>query len=184
MDAMEVLMQRRSIRAFTADKPSRADITAVVKAGCYAPSAMNSQSRQFIVVESTDILASLNELVEKESDEETVKRIKGRSADGEFNFFYHAPVLILACNTPDERYPAEDCACALTNMFNAAKALGLGSCWINQLKGMGASGNSAEVLGKLGLKKGYEVYGCCALGYPENDFVEPTKPKTNEILFV
>ena len=26
-----------------------------------------------------------------------------------------------------------DCACALENIFLAAKSLGIGSCWINQL---------------------------------------------------
>lgn len=26
-----------------------------------------------------------------------------------------------------------DCACALQNIFLAAKSLGIGSCWINQL---------------------------------------------------
>ena len=58
-----------------------------------------------------------------------------------------------------------DCACAMQNIFLAAKSLGIGSCWINQL---GQTYDDPEVrafLTKLSIPENHRVYGCAALGY-------------------
>ena len=40
---------------------------------------------------------------------------------------------VIVSNEPTQWWAAMDCACALENIFLAAKSLGIGSCWINQL---------------------------------------------------
>ena len=58
-----------------------------------------------------------------------------------------------------------DCACAMQNIFLAAKSLGIGSCWINQLGQTCDDPDVRAFLTKLGIPENHRVYGCAALGY-------------------
>ena len=177
----EIMLTRRSIRAYL-DKPvERAKLDKILRAGAYAPSALNNQARQFIAITDPKILKKLNRAVEKMVDEQTRARIKGRSESGEFNFFYNAPVLILVTCSVMEKFPAEDCACALENMFLTAHSEGLGSCWINQLSSLSLVEPFNSFLRSIGMKDAYKVYGCCALGYPAVEG-KLSKPKLNDII--
>lgn len=68
-----------------------------------------------------------------------------------------------------------DCACALENIFLAAKSLGIGSCWINQLRQTCDDPDVRAFLTKLGVPENHKVYGCAALGYASAD--APVKEK-------
>ena len=184
METERVLLERRSIRAYLTDKPvEREKLDKVLKAGAYSPTAMNNHDRQFIAITSKSLLDRLNEIVEEISDEATVTRIKGRSDNGEFNFFYGAPVLIVVASKADGLRPISDSAVALENMFLQAYDLGLGSCWINQLTDKTEIPQIKAYLTELGLKEGYAVYGCCALGYGAVEG-RISKPKASEIIIV
>ncbi len=181
MEIKDAIFGRRSVRKYLPQKVEKDKLEYVLDAARYAPSAMNDQSRQFIAITDAKLLRELNAAVEEVSDEATRTRIKGRSENGEFNFFYNAPVLILACDSPAVFRPQEDCACALENMFMAAYDCGLGSCWINQLTDKASVSGLSKILKKIGVKPGYEIYGCAAIGYADGE-TELTKPKTNEII--
>lgn len=183
MEICEAVFKRRSVRKFLPQAVEREKLEEVLRAGAFAPSAMNDQSRQFIAIIDKNVLGELNRAVESASDEATRARIRNRSTDGRFNFFYNAPVLIAVCDSPDAYRPAEDCACALENMFLSAFGLSLGSCWINQLTGLDGNTPAGEILSRAGMKEGYRVYGCCALGYADGK-TEISKPKTNEIIIL
>ena len=60
-----------------------------------------------------------------------------------------------------------DCACALENMMLMASALELGSCWINQLKGLNQDAEINDYLVSLGMNPQERVYGALALGYAD-----------------
>ena len=66
-------------------------------------------------------------------------------------------------------------------MFLAAYGEGLGTCWINQLTDKSDLPEIHAVLKAAGMKDGYKVYGCCALGYADGE-TKLSKPKTNEIV--
>lgn len=183
MEVKEALFSRRNVRKYADREVEREKLEYVLKAGAYAPSALNNQSRQFIAITDKNLLDKLNDAVESGSDEATRARIKGRSESGKFNFFYNAPVLIAVCDSPEAYRPQEDCACALENMFLAALDAGLGSCWINQLTGRSDEKAINDVLKEAGMEKGYKVYGCCALGYAEGKTLL-SRPKTNEIVIL
>lgn len=75
------------------------------------------------------------------------------------------PSLVIVSNDPTQWWAGMDCACAIENMFLAARSLGIGSCWINQL---GTTCDDPEVrayLTSLGVPENHKVYGCVALGY-------------------
>ncbi len=165
---MNEIFTRRSIRKYLPLPVEKEKLEEILKAGNYAPSALNNQDRQFTAVLNPAILAELNEAVQSLCDADTVKRIRDRM-DGGFSFFYNAPVLILVSHEASARCPEADCACALENMFLAAKAMGLGSCWINQLGVLCDEPAIRDVLDRLGVPSSHRIYGCAAIGYPKEE---------------
>lgn len=153
-EVLEAIKTRRSIRVFTKQKISRADLELLTDAARYAPSGMNRQTWKFTVVQDPVMLEKLAQVIRSEL---------GRGAD--YNF-YGANVLILASNERENPLGAPDCACALENIFLAAHSIGLGSVWINQLCGICDAPSVRAVLNELHLPENHLVYGCAALGYP------------------
>lgn len=164
-ETLRTIFERRSVRAFSDKAINDDDLSAVLKAACYAPSALNSQAWHFTALRSPEILAALNDAVKSTSDSATVERITKRG-NGSFNFFYNAPVLVIvSCDAHKTPYPQADCSCALQNMFLAAHSLGIGSCWINQLTAHSFAPAIRNVLSAAGVPPQNTVYGCAALGY-------------------
>ena len=111
MDAMECLKTRRSIRSYTNEPVLQEVIEDIVDAGRLAATANNLQPWHFIVV----------------TDPEMRRRIAGICEYGKF--IADAPVCIVVfCK--DTNYYLEDGSAATQNILNAAKAHGLGSCWV------------------------------------------------------
>ena len=139
---IKTILERRSVRVFdTAKTVSENILTEIVKAGAYAPSAMNRQAWHFTVVENKELLLKLNTAVKALASQSEEERIRARSTDDTYNFYYNAPVLIIVSMSDNALYPREDAGCAMENMMLAATSLSLGTCWINQL-GNGASENA------------------------------------------
>lgn len=169
---VRTILERRSCRSYDAEKKvSEQDLMTVLKAGAYAPSAMNTQSWHFTAVVNKEKLAELNAAMLGAMSEDARARAASRAGDGSVSPFYHAPVLIIvALKENASPYPEADCACALENMFLAATSLKLGTCWINQLRGKQCDDTPlGKVLQSLGVPAGYAVYGCCALGYADKE---------------
>lgn len=153
-ETIRTLLNRRSIRKYE-DRPVPDELLdAVLEAGLYAPSGMNTQGVRLIAVRdkaTRDSLSKLNAAV------------MGRDADP----FYGAPCVIVVLADP-EIYGGwvEDGALALGNMMNAAHALGLGSCWIHRAKQVFDAPEGKELLRKWGLPEHLRGVGNCILGYP------------------
>lgn len=47
---MEAIMKRRSIRSFTAEPVTDAQLERILRAGMQAPSAMNAQPWEFLII--------------------------------------------------------------------------------------------------------------------------------------
>lgn len=159
----ENLFTRRSIRNFSDKKISKSDLELIAKAAVYAPSAMNMQKWQITVVDNKDKIQSLARVI---------ARHLGR--DEGYNF-YAPDALIITSNPRDNRNGAEDCACALENIFLAAHALGIGSVWINQLKGICDAPEVRAELDKLSIPSDHLVWGMAALGYASQPPKEAVK---------
>lgn len=123
MDVFEAIKNRRSIRTFTRQAVSNAQIKKLLEAARQAPSAGNIQPWEFVVVTDPEIKRGLCE------------------AAGNQNFIQKAPVVIVVCaNTLRssrgygsrgvDLYCLQDTAAATQNMLLAAHALGLATCWV------------------------------------------------------
>ncbi len=116
MDLSTAIFSRRSIRKYL-DKPvSDETVTAIIRAGMYAPSAGNQQSWEFLIIRDAEKIGRIGEF----------HPYAGMAAS--------AGALILVCgNTLREKfagYWVQDCSAACQNMLLAAHGEGLGGVWL------------------------------------------------------
>lgn len=114
---LETIFRRRSIRRY-ADKPvDNETITLLLQAAMAAPSAVNSQPWEFIVITDPEMLAMVR---------------------SKLPFARHnAPAGIVVLGSPERAnnsagrmFWEQDCSAAMENMLIAAVGLGLGAVWV------------------------------------------------------
>ena len=177
MDILGFIKSRRSTRKFTEKEIEAEKLDKILEAGRYAPSGGNSQSTHFLVIRNRDVLAFLQDAVQKAfaAMEEYPGMYRSMANSiraarrGNYVFHYHAPVLILCANQKDYGNNVADVACALENMMLMANALDLGSCWINQLKWLNEDREINDYLVSIGMDQSERIYGALAVGYPDTD---------------
>jgi len=194
MEALEVIMTRRSTRKMKPDVPERKLIEQVIEAGRAAPSGSNSQNTRFIVITKPSVLNELRELVKQEFaamdiTEDTYISLKNSinaSKSGNYVFDYHAPVLIVTANKRGYGNAMADSACALENMMIAANALDLGSCWINQLHWLTDHKAIRDYMLGLGMQEDEFVTGGLILGYGADGAPArgTREPKGNPVVWI
>lgn len=141
---------RRSIRSYRTDPVPEEKLEAVVKAGLMAPSAMNQQSWHFVVINGKGAERYRTYCIEK----------LGRDP------YYGAPAMILVFGKKDAIAPVCDGSLAIGNLLLAAKALGLGSCWIHCVNDLFKEEAAAA---EWGVPAGYRPVGSVALGFPAGE---------------
>lgn len=157
-ETLQTIKARRSVRAYMEQQVFAEDLNLILEAATYAPNGMHLETWHFTAFAKSD-------------DPHTQER--GHSQT--YCCYYHAPTLVIVSNEPTQWWAAMDCACALENIFLAAKSLGIGSCWINQLGQTCDDPDVRAFLTKLGVPESHKVYGCAALGYAPAD--APVKEK-------
>ena len=156
MEALNNLLERRSIRRYKDTQVPDELLDKVLEAGLYAPTGMNRQNVVMVAVrdrETRDQMMKMNAAV------------MGSQNDP----FYGAPCVIVVLGVP-EIYPVvENGSLVLGNLMNAAHALGLGSCWIHRARQTFETEEGKELLRAWGLKETLVGIGNCILGYPDED---------------
>jgi len=153
MDAMECLLNRRSIRKYKTEQIKDSELDAVLKAGTYAPTGKGLQSPLIVVVQDPETIADLARLNNE---------VSGRDYDP----FYGAPTLLIVFSD-SKAYPDHDGSLVLGNLMNAAYAQGLGSCMIWRAKEVFEMEEGKAYLKKWGLPEDLRGIGHCILGYPD-----------------
>lgn len=117
MDAIQAILQRKSTRHFTGDKISDEEIEILLRAGMSAPTAVNMQPWEFIVVKDESILQAM-------ADNLPHAKMLEKAAVG---------IVLVAIPEKAHRglkeYAIIDCCCASENILIAAEAINLGSVW-------------------------------------------------------
>ena len=152
----EILKNRRSIRKYQPQQVSDAHLDAILEAGIYAPSGMNTQNSIMVAVrdrETRDQLSRMNAAV------------MGTENDP----FYGAPCVVVVLVEPERYTAVEDGSLVLGNLMNAAYEIGVGSCWIHRARQMFESEEGKALLRKWGLREDLIGVGNCILGYPDED---------------
>lgn len=112
------ILTRVSVRRFTDIPVSDEELTAILHAGMAAPTGVNKQPWEFIVVDNPDLLKQLAEVLPYAK------------------MTAHAPLAIIVCGNKERFLPGidgnlweQDCSAATENILLAAHALGLGGVW-------------------------------------------------------
>ncbi|MDF2671761.1 MAG: nitroreductase [Clostridiales bacterium] len=167
-ETIKTILSRRSVRSYQPKQITEEELNIILKAGTYAPSAMNQQSSHFTVVQNKEVM---NELVT------LAKEAVGRDQ----NPFYDAPTVVLVFAKRDNIAPVQDASLAIENMFLAAASLNIGSCWVNCVNRMFDSERGKELKKKIGVSEEYMSVGSCILGYPAEDVKEAAPRKEDYV---
>ncbi|MFX1319256.1 MAG: nitroreductase family protein [Promethearchaeota archaeon] len=142
MEFDELVKKRRSIHYFTDEPVSNEDISHILEAARWAPSAGNNQPWRFIIVREPETIERIWE---------TTTGIKVPISSHRSitvtpqNFIKKAPVIIVVCtdtqaykgkqsNIFADRFCIQDSAITTMNLLLAAANRGLGACWVGMYR--------------------------------------------------
>ncbi|MCW2868046.1 MAG: cob(II)yrinic acid a,c-diamide reductase [Marmoricola sp.] len=177
----DVLGARRDIRRYRPDPLDPALVRRVLQAAHQAPSVGHSQPWRFIVVSDP----TTRDRAARMADEQRLRQAAGMEPDSarrlldlQLEGIREAPLgVVVAC---DRRAPAGgvlgratfpdadlwSCACAIENLWLAARAEGLGVGWVTLF-------DPDELRGLVGVPDGVVTLGWLCLGWPDERPPEP-----------
>jgi nitroreductase len=170
---MDVIYQRRSVRAYTEKHPDEDLIRELLEAAVHAPTAMHLEPWAFAVIQDKAVLKRYSDRAK------SILRAPGGVVgwgstgrapsdhpavldDPAFNIFYDAGTLIVVCRRQGGPFADADCWLAAENLMLAAAAKGLGTCCI----GFAVSVlNTAAVKRELGIPAEGAAVAPIVVGY-------------------
>ncbi len=157
-NVIDVILARRSIRKYTDQPVPREILETLMKAAMAAPSAMNAQPWEFMVITEPKTLASLRKsLIFAKMNAPAAICVLGSER--------------MQKNKTGSRFWVQDCSAATENILLAATALGLGSVWV----GVHPVAIFTRAVAKvLNLPNGVTPLNLIFLGYP----AETKEPRT------
>jgi nitroreductase len=163
---MEALRTRRACRQFTPQPVARHLIEELIAAAVLAPSGMNQQPWGFVVVSDAGRVHELGQDAKNQAVRhfQSNRHLRDHLADPAIEIFHGAPALILICATVQTEFSVQDCCLAAENLMLAARALGLGTCWIGLA---GPWSNLAETKARLGAPADWTVVAPIIVGHPQ-----------------
>ena len=125
-ETLKLIKERFSCRAFTNEVPTSEELDAIAQAGVQAPSGMNRQGWQIIVVRDKELISEMELEGTKnlrEYDKSLFKRIEDRGG----KLFYNAPCIIIVAIKPSTPTGSElvDLGIVAQNIVLAAESLRL-----------------------------------------------------------
>ena len=117
--ALDVIKTRVSVRHFTGEKLTDAQIDTILRAGMSAPTAVNKQPWAFVVVDDPETLMLLSDTLKS-----------SRIENGASHAIAVCGNLQKALEGEGQGYWVEDTSAATENMLLAAHAMGLGGLWV------------------------------------------------------
>lgn len=151
MDALKTILERRSVRDYTDKQVPDEVIENLLRAGMYAPSAMNSQPWEFIVIRAPE-------------------KMKAASRLGTYwKMLKDAPVGILVManlkgyKASAKEFFMQDCSAAAENILLAAEAQGLGGVWLGLYPKEAMMQGLREL---FGIPENVIPFALLSIGYP------------------
>ena len=157
-EVIKAMKERRSIRKFKAEMPSKADLEQIVEAGLYAA---NGRGRQAVIT----IAVTDKELRDKLSavNNEIMGGPEGNDP------FYGAPAILIVLANKEVPTAPYDGSLVMGNLMLAAHSLGLGSIWIHRAKEEFEMPEYQKLLKDIGIEGEWEGIGHCAVGYIDGE---------------
>jgi nitroreductase len=183
-ETIQTLLTRRSIRKYKPEQFPDEVMQQILEAGLNAPSAMGRQPWHLVVVRGHDKIAAVDSEVKAATARMSDNPYKDFVGSASYTINYHAPTFVIVSGdtTLSPRNAPFDCALLLGNMFLAAHALGIGSCWINQLNVLNDEPGFRKYITQLGIPAENHIFGCACFGYADGPHPAPAKRKENTVV--
>jgi len=166
---IKTILDRRTIRKYKDEAIDPELLDQVLDCAIHAPTAANRQQRRFTVLRNPETIGKLAEAI-GEATERTG-----------YNLF-NTPTLIIVSVPKDNHNGAVDTGCAMQNIMLAGHALGLGVCWINQMRDICDEPEIRELLRSFDIPEDHRVWAMATVGYPAED--APLKDRTEIIHYI
>lgn len=180
-EVLNTIKERRSVRVFKDEQIKDEDLQEVLEAGLYAPSAINQQSWHFTVIQNGKALENFTQTAKETFLKSGVDQLKAMANNEKYKVFYNAPTAIIISGDTKAANPEADCSAATENMLLAAKALGLGTCWIGSMPYIFGDGNNEALKSELGIPEGYTPINSIAIGYAASETAKAPARKENKV---
>lgn len=175
--AAQLLLQRRSVRAFSKRKVEDEKIQAVLDIARQAPSGDNAQTTSFIVIRNREVLdrivAAATEQMKVYAGKDGKRNlvnvmVESFEQTGEDRIFYNAPCLVLAVSN-GPRFTGSYTNGVLSLAYAAvyAPTLGLGTCWSGIMEHTLFADYSVMRKALKDIVEPEKICGAIALGYPK-----------------
>lgn len=158
---LEMIYRRRSIRTYQPWSVPREALEELLRAAMAAPSAVNKQPWEFVVISTPEGMTALQRHLPY-----------GR---------YNAPAAVVVCGCPDMAHSnphgnfwVQDCSAATENLLLAASGLGLGTVWTAVYP---KPELVAAVQGELDLPESVIPLNVILVGYPAEE--KPARTQYN-----
>ena len=183
-DTLKIMSERFSCRSFTDEMPDNETLDAIARAAITAPSGMNRQHWQVIVIKNKEIIEDMESQGMKMLslfDANMYERIMKRGG----KLFYNAPCMILIAVKEAVPKGAElmDCGILAQNIVLAATSLGVANLHCGFAVLAFAGEKAAEFKKRLKFPKGYECGMGVLLGYAK-DTAAPHLPNEEKITII
>jgi nitroreductase len=159
MDLFDAIKKRCSIRDYSNKPIAEQDLEKIVDAARVAPTARGEEPWEFLVISNKKALGQLADITDH----------------GKFLKDAAASIIVIS---KDTKYYLEDGCAATENILLAARALGIGSCWVAGDKKPYAE----RILKYLGAPLSYKLVSIISLGYPKEGFIPHEKRALKEVL--
>jgi nitroreductase len=151
MEFSKLIETRYSVRAYKPDPVEQEKLERVLEAARLAPTAVNFQPFQLIVIHTAGREEQLNRIYRKD-------------------WFVQPPLVIAACGLPEKgwtrrdgrSYLDVDLGIVMDHLILAATDEGLGTCWVGNF-------DAAAAREVLGLPDDVEPIAFTPLGYPDDE---------------
>lgn len=172
-EIIKAMEERRSVRKFKPDMPSKSEIDQIIEAGLYAANGRGKQATITIAVTDKKLRDRISE----------DNRVIGGWQEG-FDPFYGAPVILIVL--ADRNWPTavHDGSLVMGNMMLAAHSLGLGSIWIHRAREEFERDDYKQLLADLGIEGEWIGIGHCAIGYADGEIPQPAKRREGRVYYL
>lgn len=173
MDVFSAIRKRRAVREYLPDPVRKEDICAILDAANQAPSALNRQQWEFLIVTGPKILemgksyrSTLDDYL-AHWDRSPMREFITREGFIRFSETYGGAPVVIVVLTPVDEAPnfrkanIESASAALENLMLAATARGLGTCWMT-----GPLRDEQTLRPILAIPDDREIVAITPLGYP------------------
>jgi nitroreductase len=158
---IDAIRSRRSVRGYQPGPVSREQLELIVDCGRLAPTALNEQRWEFVVVTRHETLVRLAALIPDNGP-----------------FVADAMAAIVVCGDPGHRSLYLDGAAATENMLLAIHSLGLASCWVQAMD----KPYNPEIRGLLGIPERLALIAIVPVGIAYADSAPQPKRPLAEVL--